>query len=72
MAFYTDFRQKLLGDVKQIEKKYENFLKNDSGSEEDMNVFYELAFKKRMSEYTFNEHNRARHLMLKSALDSMP
>jgi hypothetical protein len=71
MSFYTDLRQRLLKDLKLIEKKYENSIDNYSGTEEDMELFFELVFKRRMSEYSFNEHNRAKHMMLKSALDSI-
>ncbi|OCW29579.1 hypothetical protein C9382_09655 [Pseudomonas aylmerensis] len=71
MSFYKDFRLKLLRDVKRIENDYDASLKNNSGSEEDMELFFELAFKRRMSEYTFSEHNRAKHMMFKSALDSI-
>ncbi|OCW26013.1 hypothetical protein [Pseudomonas sp. S3E12] len=71
MSFYTDLRQRLLKEVKLIEKKYETSIENDSGTEEDMELFFELAFKRRMSEYSFSEHNRAKHMMFKSALDSI-
>ena len=35
-----------------------------------MDLFYELVMTNRKSEYAFTEHIRARHMLLKSGLDS--
>ncbi len=70
MDFYTGYKDRLLSDTKLSRRNVLDTMENNSGSEEDMNLFYDLTFKNRMTEYVFNEHTRARHMLLKAGLDS--
>jgi hypothetical protein len=70
MNYYTGYRERLLSDAKLSRNDVRNLMEDNSGSEEDMALFYELMMKNRKSEYVYTEHIRAKHMLLKSALDS--
>ena len=70
MSYYEGYRERLLSDAKRSTRDVYDLMEENSGSEEDMALFYELLMTNRKSEYVFTEHIRARHMLLKSGLDS--
>ncbi|NMX63339.1 hypothetical protein HBO12_20270 [Pseudomonas sp. WS 5059] len=70
MNYYEGYRARLVQDAKLTRNDVRDLMEDNSGSEEDMALFYELLRKNRKSEYVYTEHIRARHMLLKSGLDS--
>ena len=70
MNYYSGYREQLLSDAKRSRNDVSDLMEQNSGSEEDMDLFYELVMTNRKSEHVFNEHIRARHMLLKAGLDS--
>ena len=70
MNYYSGYREQLLSDAKRSRNDVSDLMEQNSGSEADMDLFYELVMTNRKSEYAFTENIRARHMLLKSGLDS--
>jgi len=70
MNYYDGYSNRLLNDAREVKRDLNLAAETNSGSEEDLALFFDLVAKHRTSEYVFNEHARVKHMLLKSGLDS--
>ncbi|AIB34650.1 MULTISPECIES: hypothetical protein [Pseudomonas] len=72
MKYLDGFKDRLLSDARHTKREYNYAAENNSGSEEDIGLFFNLLQRHRTSEYVYQEQNRVKHMLLKSCLDSVP
>lgn len=72
MNYFDGFKDRLLSDARHIKRDYNYAAENNSGSEEDIKLFFDLLQRHRTSEYVYHEQGRVKHMLLKSGLDSVP
>ncbi|PLR60702.1 MULTISPECIES: hypothetical protein [Pseudomonas] len=72
MKYLEGFKDRVLSDARLVKRDYNYAAENNSGSEEDVELFFTLLKQHRTSEYIVQEQNRVKHMLLKSGLDSVP
>lgn len=69
MDFFKDVSRQLLSNSNAAHKRFKS-TSGEPENSEDTNLFFELAVKSSTTQMAYLEHNRVKHMLLKSAFES--
>lgn len=71
MTEYATLRKQIVGDVKLNKNQYDSMLNDPEIASGDIRSFYESYYKLHNAHNALFEHDRANHLIIKTAIDSL-